>query len=344
MKQVAFLCLLLAGLCTYTAQAQVKVGDSGELSGRVFSDFYWIPMNHNEDLEGSNGFWIRRIYLTYENELSNTLSSRLRLEMSNEGDFRTESKMVPVVKDAYLKWSNDNHSIYAGISGSPTWGLVESIWAYRSMEKTPLDLQKMGSSRDLGVAAKGQLGTDGRFGYHAMFGNGNSNANEVNNGKKVMLSLNYQVTDNIVIEGYADYNKLLNDIEVNTFQGFAAYETEKFSIGALYAYQHRTGNIRNSAIDLNMASLFTHFDITGQMRGILRMDHMFDRNPDGDRIDYIPFSTQSSSTLIITGLDFKVADNVSLMPNVETVFYWESSAGAQPDTDVIPRMTLLYKF
>jgi hypothetical protein len=340
MNKVAWLSLLMAFVCTGVTQAQVQVGKSGELSGRVFSDYYWIAQNHNSDLEGNNGFWIRRIYLTYENQLDSHFSTRLRLEMDNPGDFQTSSKMIPVVKDAYLKWDNGQHALYAGIAGSPTWGLVEDVWGYRALEKSPLDLQGLGSSRDFGVAAKGEFGPDGKVGYHLMLGNGNSNRSEVDKGKKVMLSLHYQITDHLVVEAYGDYNRIQNEQYVSTYQGFLAYQSDHFTVGGLFAHQYRS----NADDNLNIASLFGHFTISDEIRGIIRADHMFEPNPDGDGIDYLPFSTEANATLLVAGLDLKLQNNVSLIPNVETVVYGENDQGVQPKSDIIPRLTLSYRF
>lgn len=344
MRRIALLCIFLSSLLVNSVVAQVSVGETGTLKGTVFGDFYWIPLNHNSGLEGHNGFWIRRIYFTYEREISESFSSRLRLEMNSEGDFLTNSKMSPVVKDAYLKWSNDRHAVYAGISSTPTWGLVEDVWSYRSVEKTPLDLQKMGSSRDFGISLKGSLDSDRTLDYHVMFGNGNSNGPELNKGKKAMLSLSYELTDHLIIEAYGDYNEQSGNFNTSTLQGFLGYRSDPLNGGLLYAVQLVDYGLNAGEQQLKVASAFAHFPITKKLRGIFRVDHMFDPNPAGNRIDYIPFSNIAESTLIIGGIDMALDDNVHLMPNLETVIYGQSESGITPDLDLIPRLTLSYDF
>ncbi|MGK7390782.1 MAG: hypothetical protein ACNS60_10530, partial [Candidatus Cyclobacteriaceae bacterium M2_1C_046] len=138
MKRLVLLCFMVIGMWTNSAMAQVNIGETGTIKGTVFGDFYWIPLNHNAEFKGNNGFWFRRVRFTYDRELSDSFSSRFRLDMSSEGDFFTSSKIIPELKDAYLKWSNEQHSIYAGIASVPTWAVIEDVWGYRSVEKTPL--------------------------------------------------------------------------------------------------------------------------------------------------------------------------------------------------------------
>lgn len=344
MRRIGSLCLFLFVIISGSL-AQVNVGENGTLSGLVYSDYYWIASNHNESLEGNNGFWFRRIYLTYDREFSQSFSTRLRLEMNGEGDFVTSAKMIPVVKDAWLKWENNRHEIFAGISPTPTFSLVKDTWGYRSVEETPLNLQNFGSSRDFGIAAKGMLDEDERWNYHAMVGNGHSNnAAEINQGKKGMLALSYQLSEQWIVELYGDWNDLSGEEYWTTVQGFAGYRSEDLNVGALYAYQYR--NLPGAAGDhnLDIASLFARTSISREMVGFLRIDHMFDPNPAGEDISYIPFSNNAESTLLIGGIDFTLDTDIHLIPNFEAVFYGETSTGTTPRSDLIPRLTLFYQF
>ena len=344
MRRIALLCPIIFLMAISSAFGQISIGEKSKIKGLAFGDFYWIPQNHDSDLEGENGFWFRRIYLTFETKISDSFSSRLRLEMNSEGDFVTNSSMIPDVKDAYLKWKKGDHAIYAGISGTPTWGLVEDVWGYRSVEKTPLDLQRLASSRDFGLAAKGKLGSNNKWSYHLMVGNGNSSRNEINQGKKVLGSLGYKLTENIIVEGYADYNSLPNNRDIYTAQFFGAYQSDGFTLGLQYAHQVRKNNQPGQDLNLNIASVFTTFGLSENVNGFFRIDHTFDANPRAGGIDYIPFSDQAESTFLLGGVDVALDPNVHLMPNVEAVVYGEDALGNTPKSDIIPRMTLMFKF
>lgn len=343
MKRIGVLCTLL--LCIFYSQslAQVTVGEKGTLSGTVFSDYYWMAQHHDSDIEGQNGFWFRRIYLTYERQFSDSFSSRVRLEAASEGGFGSEPEMIPNIKDAYLKWQNGRHQIYAGISSTPTWGLVEDVWGYRSVQKSPLDLYDFGSSRDFGLSFKGSLGKAGDFNYHFFLGNGNSNRAEIDKGKKLMLSLGYDITDNFVIEGYVDWNADPNAFDTYTGQLFAGYRSETFNLGVLAAHRDTEPlEVDEAAIDL--VSLFTNFTINDQVKGYLRADHSFESYTDGSGNSYLPFAEGVESTFMVGGLDILLEEQIHLMPNIEAIVYGEDTFGQTPTTDVIPRLTLFYEF
>jgi hypothetical protein len=343
MKRIIFISTILLCFLSTPLFAQVTVGDAGTLSGTVFADYYWVAQNHDTNLENNNGFWFRRIYITYERTFSDAFSSRVRFEAASSGDFQSEPEMVPNIKDAYLKWKNDSHQILAGISSTPTWGLVEDVWGYRSVEKSPLDLHDYGSSRDFGLSFKGQIDNSGKLNYHFFVGNGNSNKAEIDKGKKVMFSLAYNITDHLVIEGYADWNSHPNRLDSYVGQFFAGYRSDILNIGALGAYRGE-GSFDIEDTPLDLVSLFTNFRISDNVKGYLRADHQFEPYPNGNDNSYIPFAENVESTFMVGGVDILLEDKIHLMPNVEAIVYGERANGQQPTTDIIPRMTLFYEF
>jgi hypothetical protein len=345
MKKFGYLSIVALFTIFNDGLAQVSVGEKGSLSGRVYSDYYWFAQHHDPEIEGNNGFWFRRIYLTYERSISDHFSSRLRLEMNSSGDFSTNTEMSPTVKDAYLKWSKGDHQVYAGIASTPTFGLVEDVWGYRSVEKSPQDLYDFGSSRDFGIAAKGKLGQDNRMGYHLFVGNGSSNGVELNKGKKMMLSLSYNLTDHWVVQAYGDWESQPNDVDFVTAQGFAGYQSDKVKVGALYTYQFQDNIHPENRRKQDLVSVFANAQFSKSIAGFIRMDHLFDPNPEGPSTSYLPMSAEaSSSTFVVGGMDFLLHDSIHLIPNIETIFYGEGPSGATPDTDIVPRITLSYNF
>ena len=346
MKRTAWLCLVFIITMALPAMGQINIGEKGTLKGLAFGDYYWILFNHNSELEGNNGFWFRRIYLTYDHQISELFTGRLRLEMNSEGDFTSSSDLAPEVKDAWLKWTSDdeNHSIAGGITSTPTWGLVEDVWGYRSVAKSPLDLYDFSSSRDFGLSFKGNVDTDGQLKYHFMFANGNSSRDEINQGKKFLFSLSYNLTENFVIEGYGDWNDAEGNRDSYTAQGFLGYQSDTFNAGALYAYQLRKNAAVCGDLNLDLVSLFANTRVSKKVKVFGRADHLFDPNPTGPGNDFIPFSDQAESTFITSGVDLAVDENVHLIPNVEAIIYGESDTGVRPGTDLIPRLTAFFTF
>ncbi len=326
-------------LFLFPLSAQEK--PAGKFSGLMFGDYYWVAANHNAASENQNGFWFRRIYLTYDRGVSEDFSIRIRFEMNSPGDFATSSKIEPFVKDAYLKWKLSSHQLLVGLSTTPTWDVVERVWGFRPVEKTPLDLQKYGSSRDLGIALKGSLDHDKRVKYHLMFANGAGTRSETNKGKKIFLSLGFHPTPFTTLEVYGDWEDR-GDPTRYMVQGFAAYKTEKMRVGIQFAHQARSApNLDDE--NLEIASVFAAVQLTERTEAFARFDHMFDPAPLG--ISYIPFdNTAESSNLIIAGFTYSPGKNVYIIPNVEIVLYGEDAGGIEPDPDFIPRVTVYYRF
>ncbi len=338
-------------LCGVLLMAGYSFAGEGKVSGYMFGDYYMVLANHDKDLEDKdmNGFQFRRIYFAYDKVITESFSSRLRLEMNSAGDFETKAKMTPVVKDAYLKWSavcpllpNDKSEIIVGISPTPTWSVVEKVWGYRSVEKTPMDLQKFGSSRDFGIAIK--VKPMDKLKAHLMVANGASNSSENNKYKKFLLSLGLSPTKEIIVEVYGDLDLRADSAHRFTIQGFAAYQAEKGRVGVQFVRQTRQ---KKDADDTNLEilSVFAVAQLMEKVALFARFDRTFDPNSSGAKIAYIPFDDTVSSNFIVAGFDLTPDKNVHIMPNVEIVLYGEpENGGDAPDMDIIPRLTCYFKF
>ena len=181
--------------------------------------------------------------------------------------------------------------------------MVERVWSYRAVEKAPLDIQKLGNSREFGIAIKGSFDRNRKFNYHFMLGNGNANNSEVGKGKKAMVSLSAIPAAGLVVEGYADFDDHPNGKRRMTFQGFAGLELEKIRFGLQYAHQFRRQGRGLDDMSLRILSVFSVARLSGQANAIVRLDRMFDSNPDGATISYIPFDPNVSFNFLLVGWD-----------------------------------------
>ncbi len=341
MKQILIKTLIvLIGIVAFTHASE---DTHGKFSGLVFGDYYYVVSNHNPSIKNANGFWIRRIYFTYDKPLSKAFTIRLRMEMSHPGDFQTKAAPVPFVKDAYLKYQHGNHAFFFGISPTPMFTVIEKIWGYRPVEKTPLDLQKFSSTREMGFAIKGSLDREKQIRYHVMIGNGNSNKSETDQGKKISLSLGYYSAHNFLIVLDGEYNDLPGQTDWYTAQILAGYVAPQFRLGLQFARQTRQqGTLGNKNLDI--ASFFVAGQLSKHLNAFFRTDRMFSPNPAGNQIAYLPFDPSAASTFFVTGIDWTPIANVHFMPNVEAVTYDANSSGQRPTNDLMPRLTFYYKF
>ena len=315
---------------------KVKIG------GLLFGDAYAVVEHHDPEIEGQNGFWLRRGYLTFDFAIAEEWSARFRMEVNSPGDFETGGKLEPFVKDAYVAWKDQDRELYLGISPSPTFDLVEGFWGYRAVEKTPLDLYRLGSSRDFGVAYRGRA-ADGRLVYHAMLGNGAGEASETNEGKKAMLSLAFQATQQVIVELYADTEDRPESADRTTYHAFLGFLAARSRYGVEYASQNRQA-AEGADQTLAVGSMFGVWDLSEKLSLLARVDRSFDGNPDADEVPYLALAENTEFDLALIGLDCKLQRAISLVPNLEYVAYRETEGTPAPDDDLIARLTLFVRF
>lgn len=316
--------------------------ESVKVSGYLFGDAYAVLDQHDPDIDGQNGFWIRRGYLTFDAKVAEDWSARLRFEFNSPGDFETNAKLEPFVKDAYLAWKHDGHEIDLGLSSTPTFEFIEGFWGYRSIEKTPLDLYRVGRSRDLGIAYKGSS-PDGRIFYHAMLGNGAGDGSETNKGKKVMGALGFKPAEGLVAQLYADYEDRPGATDRSTLQAFLGWSGDRSRYGLQYAEQER-GVDGAPDESIAVASAFGIWELTRRGSLLARYDRSFDGYPDADSIPYLWIANDTPFDLAILGWEQQLNERISLTPNFEYVRYRENRGEPALDDDLYGRLTLYYQF
>lgn len=307
----------------------------GKISGYMFGDYYYVLSHHNEDYKGQNGFWFRRIYFTYDYDISKNFSTRIRFELNSPDFTKFPSILIPYIKDAYLKYKLNHFDIFLGISPTPTWEFIEKFFEYRHIEKTPLDLFKMGDSRDFGVALSGKI----KFmKYHIMFGNSSGTKSENDKFKQFLGSLNFDFNP-FVIEIYGDIKERKEPIY--TFQAFSGIDIKKFKLGIQLANQIKDKKDDKDE-DIKVISGFSIFNLTERIRYILRYDKLFEKAPKD--ISYTPFA-QAKTNFLISGIDFKIHENVNLIPNLKYAFYEKDpDTGVEYKSDTYLNVTFFYKF
>ena len=371
MKNGGMALLYALFISAYTA---VPVGAQviSKFNGVFFGDYYYNVQNHVEDLKYENAFSIRRIYFTFENNLTENIKTRFRLE-SEHGEFGSTTKINPFVKHAFLEWSNliPNHKLYLGIEETNAFKNAEDLWGYRSIEKTIMDLNKISSSADMGIALKGDLSMKFHHWLTLMNGTGYGSA-EVDNYKKVGYAFWATPVNGLIIEGYADYEK--QDPDHTTFKyardysgskgyytvkGFAGYSGLHYDIGIEWFQRTNQESgitdvlVQDGAIVSAQKTdvIKSGYSIFGswitpvpKLKIFGRYDY-FDPNT-GDNVvtsftDGILRNGKDDETgLLIAGFDFIPAGNLHFIPNIVYKSYAEQGV----DADLTARMTLYYKF
>ena len=314
--------LILAALLTLQGAAEAEV----KVKGYAFGDYYYVARGANKE---QNGFQIRRIYLTFDKTWNKRFTGRFRLE-ANDAGFGSGGKMDANVKDAFMKYKKNGRSLVVGLSPTPTWSLTEGIWGYRSIAKTLMDLNKVGSSRDLGVMFETPLGSSDKVKAQFMFGNGNSNKSETNNDKKGYIRLAMAPSKTFGATLYADYESRPGDQDRTTLSAFVYTSNDTRSLGVEGVWQNR----KNAAPGTDAA-----------VRGLSIFGSAKTRDNFGffARVDYFDPSDQASDdavTRLFAGVDITPDAKIHIMPNAIVEAYQDSNV----ESVVTPRLTVYFKF
>ena len=322
MKKTMTLGVLILGW-VFAARAE-----GGAIKGVMFGEYYYILAADETDAKQPrkrNAFRFRRLYFTYQKDIATDFAIRFRLEAKDAG-FAQGSKMEPFVKHGYLQWKEGigDADIYLGLSGTPTWAVAEKVWGYRSIAKTVLDWNKIGSSADLGAALKGAAG---QLSYHLMVGNGPGQKPEDDHGKKFYGSLSFKAAERLVLEGYADFNARPAGRNERTFKGFVGWQGAKGKVGLeVFSRTNELAGDNGEDQVIDGVSAFGSLPLSAALKGFGRVDAVgYDAEDDRD-------------LLFIAGLDYAAAKAVHLMPNVIV----ESSTSR--DANVQGRLTFFCKF
>lgn len=314
-------------------------------TGLVFGDYYAIAKNHLPAWENQHGLWLRRIYFTYDHTFNPRLTTRFRLEANSNGKLQGGS-LNPYVKDAYVKWTvHGRQALTLGIQPSLTFDYIESVWGLRHIEKTPLDLYRMDSSRDTGVTLAGPLNKAQTFKYAAQYGNESGNNAEADKFKGYRFATRYETNPGFTAELMLAQFQRDKDADRTTAQIFAAYRAANARVGVQYSFQKRRAAHGTTAadIDLDVVSGFGVWDITKQKASIFaRIDRFSDPCADCSGIDYLPIDTKTAFTTTIAGAEFYVHPSVRFSPNVEYVKYDNPPSGTTPKDDVVARLTFYW--
>jgi hypothetical protein len=356
---------LVAGLFLF---AQGLVLGQSKFGGYMFGDYYFNVERDKTYLTLANtqpstampgttamqAFQFRRIYLTYDNDISETFTARLRFEMDQAAN-ASNGKIGSFVKDAYLRWKNvfSGSDLFFGIQPPPAYEVSEAAWGYRSLEKTIMDLRGVVSSRDFGLGMHGKLTNDGMFNYWVMIGNNSANSPAATTHKYMRYYGHIQVkpTTNLQATLYADFrdaadvtnasgSKVGNGtVTTALFVGYAEpfqynINVEAFMASQSNAYTPPAGSL-GSKSGLGISVFGTVF-IMPELGIVARYDN-YDPNTNSN-------SKGDLRNYILGGLAWKVDKNVQIMPNVLYETYETPTGGKSIDPSITARLTLYYVF
>jgi hypothetical protein len=314
---------IILGLALMGGLASQGLAAEGKISGYMFGDYYY---HVSGPAEKQNGFQFRRVYFTHDAKWSDKVSGRFRLE-ANDAGFGKKERMVPYVKESSLTWKQDQGSLSAGLVPTLTWALQEKVWGYRSIEKTIMDLRGKGSASDLGVAWMRKLGSSSSLSL--MLSNGNGTSAETDNDKKLAVQALTKL-GGLDAKLYADMQPQKGGADQTTLAGFVGKGGEGFHGGVEGFYRIDKKAAAGEDMKGFGVSLFGAKPV-GEGKKIFARADLYEPNADAE---------DDQETLLIGGLDWALAKDLHLMPNLLVTLYQDSGK----DTQLTPRITGFFEF
>jgi hypothetical protein len=359
-----FSLLLVAAILFFTGGLHAQ----GKFSGYMFGDYAYnvardtafsranLPASALTGAKGDQAFQFRRIYFTYDNDVSEDFTARFRLEADQAAN-TSNGKIGVMVKDAYLQWKNVFHgsNLVFGLQPTPAIDIVEGAWGYRSLEKTIVDLRGIASSRDLGLALKGKADDAGVFSYWAQVGNGNGNSPENDKFKRYYFAALLKPAKNLQIMLYGDYaaraninNQFSSSVPkatlgngTTTFDAFVGYaEPDKYSLGVEGFMTSTANGIATTTSYKSKPSMGISAWATVNFQPAFALVGRFDRYDPNSNSDY----KGDSRNYILGAFVWKPNKNVSIMPNVQIETYEAVPNGPSYDASVTGRLSVYYVF
>jgi len=325
-----------------TAQMKKEFVPSGKLWGNVFVDYTDKIQSNSFNMSNTQYaitpkdftmFDFRRVYLGYDYEISERFSTQFLL--SYEGQTTSDGSRTVYLKAANIRYKGiyKNADLVVGQMQTPTFSTAsDPTWGYRSLERTLLDMRKIGTSYDMGVSLQGKFTNKGDCGYTLMIANGSGAKPENDKFKKEYIDVWAKFMDQkIIIDMGADneisqitpYKKYKTTLKV-----FAAYQTPEFTFGLEAFSQLQKNNtlftepfpstIKDTVNAMSSGiSVFAKGAINSKVGWVLRYDHY---NPDTKfnmknvyAASYPSFFTES---FVLAGIDFTVIKNIHIIPNI----------------------------
>jgi hypothetical protein len=376
-KTLVFILLLVLALDVIGQKDTTKIEfkPSGKLWGYAFGDFLYkahtnsLGMSNTQYASTAKDFTsleFRRIYLGYDYDISEHFSTQLLFAYEG-ATFTTDGNRSIYIKAANVKWKNifPNSDLVIGAMSTPTYATTsEPVWGYRSLEKTIMDMRKIGGSSDVGISLQGKFDDQGNLGYNLMIGNGSGAKPEADKFKKFYGDVYFKIMDHKLILDLGADNEWAQakpyEKAKTTYKIFLGYQTSAFTMG-VEAFQQvqKNGTIFTEAAPsvvrdtvnalASGISIFARGPLTKKLGFVVRYDYF---NPDSkfnkNNVYAGSYTGVYTESFLLAGLDYTPVKNVHFIPNIWYDMYNNRYASANnlsnKSNDLAFRLTVHYIF
>jgi len=251
---------------------------------------------------GSDGFDLKRVYLSYNNNISDDLFLKIRYDVGRHADDR----LTTFLKNAYVDYKCENgDKLSLGLIGTNSYGVQEKNWGYRFIEKSVVDKYGMTNTADFGI---GYSKTLGNVKTSMQLLNGEGYKHGDSDGKQSLyLSVLYgesrlDKNDGMNLGLVINNNPQADGTDSNLVGFFGGWASNGLRLGL----EHNQFEVESSDLTEEATSFYLNYDLNEDWDVFVRHD-LNDLNVDDD-VD--------AADLTIVGGVWNVTKGLMVAPNV----------------------------
>ncbi|MEE2876386.1 MAG: hypothetical protein VX822_01205, partial [Candidatus Neomarinimicrobiota bacterium] len=281
-----------------------------------FSGVSYYHYTHSSDKDAVNGFGFKRVYFTYEEEVSDGISYKFQSDL----DYKS-SPMNVYVKNAKVDWTSSFGKISIGMQGMNIFNVQEKTWGYRFLEKSAMDHRKFSSSADIGLGFSRSLSEKMKATLLVTNGTGYKKS-ENDSHKRTSFQLVYgegrlDKRDGFNVGGVLSLEPY--DLQTATYSktligGFAGFAQDKFRVGA----EHNQYGDNGIAETKNLTSGYANYSVRNGFQAFFRYD-LYTVDSSDSTADY---------SYVMAGAVFSPGKGLLIAPNVRV----NTSPGVEDST------------
>ena len=323
MKRITTLLMLLLMIVTSgwaQEKEEKKFFQNGEPILKVFANY------HTSVGEGDNKseFTVRRVYLGYKADLGEGFSTVVKLDIGSPDDVSefTLKRRFAFFKNAYLQYKKNKFTVRFGVIPTHQFKVQEKIWAHRYIRKTVTDLNRMGSSADLGAYVIYDVNKFISLDAGILNGEGYGHIQN-DNALKAALGTTIKPIKGLQLRFYADVVEK-GEWQIN-WVNFISYSwNKKITAGVEYDMEFNVKNAKDE--DLAAISVFANYYFLKKWQLFARYD-LVESSVLENEDD--PWRYEKDGSLIIGGVEYQIHKKVKLALNYQGFIYKDTEKGVE---------------
>ncbi len=289
---LAMLCIALLGM----SQTTEEFKPGGKPFMKVFSNYHATF----SDGESASAFELTRVYLGYEYAFSKNFSAKANFDIGDPGN-GSKLQMTAYIKNAYLKYKENNFTVNFGLIGTTAFSLQEGFWGNRYVEKSFQDKYGFNSSADLGASVSYKFCDEFSADVIVVNGEGYKKL-QADSAMRYGIGATIKPVEKLTGRVYYDFSS--KETTLSSIATFIGYEAESFSVGAEYNKQLNHGFAEGH--DLDGTSFYANYKASKKVKLFARYDNISSKSD---------WNLSKDGQLYIAGVEIAPVKGVKIAPN-----------------------------